>query len=96
MDEKFIIKKYFKYLANSKDSLRIRDDVASINVADEKYIEMIEISQNKWAKVFERPLEEVKALQNAIIDSTHLNHIDIDHLFQRNYTQHVRKEEYQA
>jgi thiamine-monophosphate kinase len=38
MDEKFIIKKYFKPLANSKDSLQLRDDVACINVADEKYI----------------------------------------------------------
>ena len=56
-------------------------------LADKKYIEMIEISQNRWAKVFERPLEEVKAVQNAIIDSTHLNHIDIDHLFQRNWAE---------
>ena len=38
MDEKFIIKKYLKPLANSKDSMQLRDDVASINVADEKYI----------------------------------------------------------
>ena len=38
MDEKLIIKKYLKPLANSKDSLQLRDDVANINVADEKYI----------------------------------------------------------
>ncbi len=38
MDEKLIIKKYLEPLANSKDSLQLRDDVASINVADEKYI----------------------------------------------------------
>ena len=38
MDEKFIIKKYLKPLANSKDSLQLRDDVANIDVADEKYI----------------------------------------------------------
>ena len=38
MDEKLIIKKYLKPLANSKDSLQLRDDVASIDVADEKYI----------------------------------------------------------
>jgi len=38
MDEKLIIKKYLEPLADSKDSLQLRDDVASINVADEKYI----------------------------------------------------------
>jgi len=38
MDEKLIIKKYLMPLANSKDSLQLRDDVASIDVADEKYI----------------------------------------------------------
>lgn len=38
MDEKLIIKKYLEPLANRKDSLQLRDDVASINVADEKYI----------------------------------------------------------
>ena len=38
MDEKLIIKKYLKPLANSKDSMQLQDDVASINVADEKYI----------------------------------------------------------
>ena len=38
MDEKLIIKKYFKPLANGKDALQLKDDVANINVADEKYI----------------------------------------------------------
>ena len=38
MDEKFIIKKYFMPLANGKDSLQLKDDVANIDVADEKYI----------------------------------------------------------
>lgn len=38
MDEKFIIKKYFKPLATSRDSLNLQDDVASINVADKKNV----------------------------------------------------------
>ena len=33
MDEKLIIKKYLKPLANSKDALQLRDDVANIDLS---------------------------------------------------------------
>ena len=38
MDEKLIIKKYFKPLASNKYALHLRDDVACINVEDKKNI----------------------------------------------------------
>ena len=54
-------------------------------LADEKYLKMVEKSQQKWAKVFERPINEVKEIQDTILDSTHLNHVDVDVLFERNW-----------
>ena len=38
MDEKLIIKKYFKPLASNRYSLHLKDDVACINVEDKKNI----------------------------------------------------------
>lgn len=56
--------------------------------ADQEYKQFITAMQENLSKVIGRPLEEVVALQNIILDRCHLNHIDVNSIFMKNWELH--------
>jgi len=56
--------------------------------ADLEYKQFITSLQENLAKVIGRPLEDIMALQNIILDRCHLNHIDINSIFMKNWELH--------
>lgn len=51
--------------------------------ADEAYLEFIFDLQTKWAEKLDRPVNEIIEIQNLIIDSTHLSHLDVNWLLKK-------------
>lgn len=53
--------------------------------ADDAYMAYVFQLQSGWAQVTNRPVDDIIKIQNMIIDSTDLSHIDINWLFQKNW-----------
>ena len=53
--------------------------------ADSSYLSYVEDLQSKWAEITGRSLRDIIQIQNQIIDCTHLNHIEVNWLFEENW-----------
>ena len=80
-----IILPFGRQLYQSNEITYLSRSQIAIQCAHPRYLQAVEALQSKWSEVLQRPIEEIKEIQNVLVDSTDLSFFDVDYLFQKNW-----------
>jgi len=80
-----IVKNNLRQLYQSNEITRLSRSQIAIQCSHPRYLQAIEALQCKWSEVLQRPIEEIKEIQNLLVDSTDLSYMDADYLFRKNW-----------
>ena len=69
----------------SNEITRLPRSQIAIQCSHPRYLEAVEALQSNWSEILQRPIEEIKEIQNVLVDSTDLSFMDVDYLFQKNW-----------
>ena len=80
-----IILPKIRKLYQSNEITHLPRSQIAIQCSHPRYLQAIEALQSNWSEVLQRPIEEIKEIQNLLVDSTDLSYMDADYLFQKNW-----------
>ena len=74
-----------RQLYQSNEITHLSRSQIAIQCSHPRYLEAIDALQSNWSEVLQRPIEEIKEIQNLLVDSTDLSYMDADYLFRKNW-----------